>query len=308
MQTFVLLLGAFGLVGSIIFAAFTPVTPASGHYNKVYLSWGFGLSTTSSCFFITFASVIAYFRRRGLDVLNYAVSSAMHYQASDGAAVPQGFNGMDVAPPTYSEVMSQPIAQPGGGQGALGPGTHPQSPSEYNSYKTSCPPDSQPPPAYYPPPPEGQFSAPPGYTFFPASSLPPPVQGNCAGQTSEDGSLAVLPPVMNSGDGLENPVATFVDFGANTTSAAAAAAPVESEPTPVPSRTEAAFSGTPVVSSVPVYYVTVQGQMVPVFQEELQQAGQEVLLSAAPIPAYFIMTQGHHVPVYTEEQARALAD
>lgn len=292
-------------MGSIIFAAFTPISHSSSFPSKVYLSWGFGLSTTSSCFFIAFASVIAYFRRKGLDVPNYSASNAIHYQASDGSVVPQGFNSMDVAPPPYSEVVSQPMPQPGGGQGMSGHGPHPpQSHSEYSSYyKPVCLPDSEPPPAYYPPPPGEQFSAPPAYTFIPASSVPSSVLAGYSGHGSGDGSSAVQPPAVNSGVGLENPGANLVDAGATPTPTAT---PVRSEPTSATSGTETGIGGSPVTSSVPVYYVTVLGQMVPVFREELQQAGWEDPLATAPVPAYFIMTQGQHVPVYSEEQARAL--
>ena len=111
----------------------------------------------------------------------------------------------------------------------------------------------------------------------------------------------------NTGVGLVNPEANLVDFGAATTPAAAAVPTGSEPPAPAPSGiTDAGVSVTPVVSSVPAYYVTVLGQMVPVFLEELQQAGQEVPSLATRIPAYFIVTQGQHVPVYSEEQARAL--
>ena len=274
-------IGTCGLTGSIIFAAYTPINSSNNRHHRVYLSWGFGLSTASSSFLIIFACIIAYFRRKGLDVANYAASNAMHYCTSDEAVSPQRVSAVDMAPPAYSEVVSQPS----GCQGSS------WSHSAENAfYKASVPLDSQPPPAYYPPPPSGQFQAPPAYAIVPSY----PLQHGQSGGLSEGGSEGMRPTTTVTG-----PAVTVASEGN----------PDRTGGSPEDQTVlDSSVSTTSPVSSLPAYYVTVLGQMVPVYREELQQAGQEVPAMGAPVPAYFIVVQGQHVPVYSEEQARTLAN
>lgn len=287
-EMFALAAGMCGLIGSIIFAIYTPLSSSKN------FSWGFGLATASSCFYITFASVIAFFRRKGLDVANYSASNAVHYCASDGVVVPQGINAMELGPPAYNDVVNQP-----GVGGSSASGVHPSHPSHYSYFKPPSPVDSQPPPAYYPPPPAGQFEAPPPYTIVPSSSVMSAQPGD--EQFAESRSVPVFPAGSNTGPGQVNSGTSPLD---SENSSADQDVP-ESETTSPPGM-DPGVTGAPLVSSVPAYYVTVLGQMVPVFLEELQQAGRGLPAPGAPVPAYFIMTQGQHVPVYSEEQARVL--
>ncbi|KAK7113444.1 uncharacterized protein [Littorina saxatilis] len=313
--------GTLGLVGCILFAAFTPVTGSGsrGITHSTYLSWGFGLATTSSCFLIAFASVIAYFRHRGLDVLNYAASNAVHYNASDDVV---GVTNVDMSPPSYTEAMNHP----GGSQGTAAPLS-----SEYAYFKRAGFPEVQPPP-YFPPPPGAQFEAPPPYAAVqipavsrqategssPAGVLPaaevnamsvsvnPGVNivdaspaSSMEGPRPQAAESAGFNPTMSVPPSLPQPQSP-VSAGLNLTSSVPASLPHSA---PVSAGINPVIS---VPSSVPAYYVTVLGQMVPVYLEELQQAGRDVPSSSDPIPAYFIMIHGQHVPVYSEEQAAML--
>ncbi|XP_076459792.1 uncharacterized protein LOC143292955 [Babylonia areolata] len=291
--------GTCGLMGCIIFAVYTPLPSGRMAHYEVYLSWGFGLATASSCFLIAFSSVIAYFRRKGLDVANYAASNAVHYSASDGMVVPQGFNGMDLGPPAYNEVVNQ---SSGGGQGTSGSGP-PSDPSQFGYYKPPSPDDSQPPPAYYPPPPSGQFEAPPPYTIVPSSALSSGLPSSDQHAT-ESGSMPVFPDGMTSEPGQTTTSQAPLSMENSATDNSAP----DTASLPVSSGMSQVMAANPAMPSVPAYYVTVLGQMVPVFREELQQAGRDVPAAGAPVPAYFIVTQGQHVPVYSEEQARALTN
>ncbi|KAL8592703.1 hypothetical protein ACOMHN_037643 [Nucella lapillus] len=293
-ELFALVGGTCGLIGSIIFAVYTPLSGSRSSYYEVYLSWGFGLATASSCFLVAFASIIAYFRRKGLDVANYAASNAVHYCASDGVVVPQGFNSTDLGPPAYNDVVNQ-------SRGSSASGV--RDPSHYSYFKPPSPIDSQPPPpAYYPPPPSGQFQAPPPYTVVPSSSVLPSAQPGSAQSSVESESVPDFQAGTESGHvGTNSATPSLISENGPSDRGAP-----ENVSPPPPLGVDLSVTGNPLESSVPAYYVTVLGQMVPVFREELQQAGREVPGAGAPVPAYFIMTQGQHVPVYSEEQARVI--
>jgi hypothetical protein len=282
--------GSFGLIGSITFAIFSPMTSTN------YLSWAYALATASSCFVIAFASVIAYFRRRGLDVRNYSADNAIHYSPSEGVVIPGEFRGgggfprefssselhrMNLAPPPYSEVVGQPPSIPGAsGHAQVGERMKPVIPGDL-------------PPAYFPPPSSGHFQAPPPYA--PPSQLvgiPP----------SSPPSSSAIPPAQRVGGGGDSasPTVRGGGGGVGINSEHSNIPPAVSQPP-----TTGSTNDDESAADLPVYYVTVLGQAVPVFQEELQQAGMNES-TALPVPAYFIEMQGHHVPVYSEEQARQL--
>lgn len=262
-ELFALAAGTLGVMGSILYAAFSPMS------GGLYLSWAFALSTTSSSFIIAFASVIAYFRRKGLDIRGYISEHAIHYRPSEGVNMPNEFNGMDLAPPPYSEVVGVSPTMPGVAR-------HLQASGQLKPVILG---DGVPPPAYYPPPPSSHFEAPPPYA--PSCSQPQRLP-SCASAPPRQSQVATETGLLDSGSRSAEPA-------------------LASDPTSYDAGGEPA--------SLPVYYVTVLGQAVPVFREELLQAGLDVstLQQIAPaVPSYFIEMQGRHVPVYSEEQARAL--
>lgn len=272
-ELFAIAAGTFGVVGSIVFAAFSPMS------GSMFLSWAFALSTTSSCFVIAFASVIAYFRRRGLDVRNYAAENAIHYRSSDEVIMPNDLNGLDLAPPPYSEVVGTAPAVSRINDRVQGTG----------QLKPVIVGDSIPPPAYYPPPPSSHMEAPPPYS--PSSSqlqrLPStdlPCQSGTAVPRHSETEGQSETHLLDSGPSVAE---TSLDHASSSGSTEAGGEP----------------------GGLPVYYVTVLGQAVPVFREELLQSGMDLLSmqqASLPVPVYFIEMQGQHVPVYSEEQARTL--
>lgn len=225
-------IGVLGLIGTIVFAAFTPVSSGSsayGIYERIYLSWGYGLTVAASACAIAFASVLAYSRYRirlPLSARAITNTSALYSQTGTvtlfggPSGVVQFTTNMSVAPPSYNECVrssSNSLMQWSAIDSRMI-----QSPHSVAS--APLPPLNQPPP----------YNMPPAYSLSPPPYVKEQVATTLPTSTTANSSCSVtdvrphVPPVVENSDAS--------------------------------------------ATQIPSYYITVQGQLVPVYSEEQSQS------------------------------------
>ena len=292
--------GTFGLFGCIVFAAFTPMSKD----NPNRLSWAFALSTSSSCFIVGFASLLAYFRRKGLDVRNYAQSNAMHYRVDEGTVVASRLGASDMSPPPYCEVV-----------GEAGGMAHPSHYLKATGCEEFYP---VPPPAYFPPPPTtGDMQVPPPPYTVSREVAQHPVHTSQQQPGAIQHSVHAISQlheqhyVNNGHDDQQSPVNLEQNQNENINDnnyvSNASNAETDSITNDNNHQNSATNENSPSLerSDMPLFFVLVEGHAIPVYMEEIQRIGSDNLLANSsntnPIPAYHIDMQGFRLPVYDQD-------